>query len=90
MSVDSWLCFFSAVHPPSFVKEIEEVRHRFIDQDVMNKYCVPDKVVSLPVRFNECSCCGMTDNPAIVHYAGCNSWFNNKYIHRAEYLAKYL
>ena len=75
---------------PTFVKEIENVRYPFPDQDVMNKYCVPDKVVSLPVRYNESNCCGMTDNPAIVHYAGSNSWYNNPYIPRAEYLAKYL
>lgn len=75
---------------PIMVKELETVKHRFVEQDVMNKYCVPDKVVSLPVRYNESNCCGMTDNPAIVHYAGLNSWYNNPYIPRAEYLAKYL
>lgn len=75
---------------PIMVKELETVKHRFVEQDVMNKYCVPDKVVSLPVRYNESNCCGMTDNPAIVHYAGSNSWYNNPYIPRAEYLAKYL
>ena len=75
---------------PTFVKEIEEVYHRFPDQDVMNKYCVPDKVVALPSRYNECDCCGISANPAIVHFAGCNSWFNNPYIPRHEYLAKYL
>lgn len=75
---------------PKLVKEIEEVYHRFIDQDVMNKYCVPDKVVSLPVRFNESSCCGITEHPAIVHYAGTNNWYNNPYIFRHEYLDKYI
>lgn len=70
----------------TFVKEIENVRYPFPDQDVMNNYCVPDKVVSLPVRYNESNCCGMTDNPAIIHYAGVNNWFNNQYVHRHEYL----
>lgn len=71
---------------PVFTKELLEVRYRFIDQDVMNKYAVPDKVVPLPVRYNESNCCGMTDNPAIIHYAGINNWFNNQYIYRHEYL----
>ena len=75
---------------PIMIKELETVKYRFVEQDVMNKYCVPDKVVSLPVRYNESNCCGMTDNPAIVHYAGSSSWFNNPYIPRHEYLAKYL
>ena len=75
---------------PIMVKELETVKHRFVEQDVMNKYCVPDKVVPLPMRYNESGCCGMTQNPAIVHYAGIPNWFGNPYIPRAEYLAKYL
>lgn len=75
---------------PIMIKELETVKHRFVEQDVMNKYCVPDKVVSLPVRFNESSCCGFTECPAIVHYAGTNNWYNNPYIFRHEYLDKYI
>ena len=57
----------------------------YIDQDAFNCMC---KAKELPVRFNECFCCGETDNPAIVHYAGVTDWYNGKQ-HRYEYLEKY-
>ena len=75
---------------PTLIKEITEVYHRFPDQDVMNKFCVPDKVVSLPSRYNDSHCCGLSNTPAIVHYAGIPNWFNNQYIPRHEYLDKYI
>ena len=71
---------------PVFRNELENVFYRFIDQDVMNKFSVPDKVVKLPTRFNEAGCTGETDSPAVVHYAGIPNWYNNQYIHRHEYL----
>ena len=70
---------------PTLRKEIEEVKHRFPDQDVMNKYCA-NKIVKLPTRYNESYACGFTDNPAIVHFAGIPNWYNNQYIYRHEYL----
>lgn len=71
------------------VHELNNFRYQFLDQDVMNRLAVPEKSVDLPVRFNESFCCGTTDNPAIVHYAGYPDWFKNPNIPRAEYLAKY-
>lgn len=59
---------------------------RYIDQDAMNLLALPDKSVDIDVRFNECFCCGETDNPAIVHYAGRSDWHSNQNIHRVEYL----
>ena len=72
------------------VRELTRFQYPFLDQDVMNRFAVPDKTVDLPIRFNESFCCGQTENPAIVHYAGWPDWFINKNIPRREYLAKYL
>ena len=72
------------------VRELNRFQYPFLDQDVMNRFAVPDKTVDLPVRFNECFCCGQTDNPAIVHYAGFPDWFTNPDVPRREYLVKYL
>ena len=47
----------------------------YIDQDVMNFVAVPELCTDLPVRYNESFCCGYTDNPAIVHYAGFPDWY---------------
>lgn len=74
---------------PVMAKELETVQYRFIDQDVMNKFCVPDKVVELNHRFNESFCTGFSLHPAVVHYAGIENWFDNRNIFRSEYLDKY-
>lgn len=71
------------------VKELNSFPYRFLDQDVMNRYAVPDRCVDLPVRFNECFCCGQTDSPAIVHYAGYPDWYKNQSVPRSEYLELY-
>lgn len=76
--------------PEFMVRELNRFQYPFLDQDVMNRFAVPDRTVDLPVRFNECFCCGQTDNPAIVHYAGFPDWFTNPDVPRREYLAKYL
>jgi len=75
--------------PAFMVHELNCFLYRFLDQDVMNRFAIPDKCVDMPVRFNECFCCGMTDSPAIVHFAGYPDWMENPNIPRAEYLAKY-
>ena len=62
--------------------------YRFVDQDVLNKIAI-DRCVDIPVRYNESFCCGYTDNPAIVHYAGHGDLFAPKYFRR-EYIEKYL
>ena len=59
------------------------------DQDAMNILTSPDKMVEIDVRYNESFCCGQTQNPAVVHYAGHQDWYENKAIFRWEYLAKY-
>ena len=59
---------------------------KYLEQDALNIIGVPDKVVDLPVRYNECFCCGYTDNPAIVHFAGYLNWWVNKRMYRRELL----
>lgn len=75
--------------PAFMIRTLNLVQVPFLDQDIMNMYAVPEKTVDLPARFNESFCCGQSDNPAVVHYAGYPDWFCNPDIPRAEYLAKY-
>ena len=72
------------------VEDLNTVRYPFPDQDVINKFAVPYKVIPLTTRYNESFCCGYTDNPAIIHYAGYGDWYENKSVFRHEYLEKYL
>lgn len=67
------------------VEMLNTKRYPYIDQDIMNILAVPDKTVDLPVRYNESFCCGKTDNPAIVHYAGFHDWYTNDDVPRAFY-----
>lgn len=68
-----------------------EVPQPFADQDAWNKYGIEqDKIVPVPVRFNECISCGHTSHPAIVHYCAYSDWYENPNIPRREYLNKYL
>lgn len=63
----------------------------YLEQDVFNRIAVPDKCADIPVRFNESFCCGETDDPAIVHYAGYADWFvNMRRMPRRDYLLKYM
>lgn len=71
------------------VKMLNEEFLPYIDQDVFNKLAVPDKTVDIDVRYNESFCCGETQNPAIVHYAGFRDWYYNGTIPRISYLNKY-
>lgn len=71
------------------VNKLNTQYYTYIEQDVMNEMAVPDMCVDIPVRFNECFCCGYTDDPAIVHYAGQGD-LTNRGIFRWEYLGKYL
>ena len=64
-------------------------RLQYIDQDVMNKLAVPWKTVDIPVRYNESFCCGYTENPAIVHYAGYPDWYTSKGVPRWWYREQY-
>lgn len=71
--------------PKLLADELNRNFYQYIDQDVMNLYAVPDKCVDIPVRYNECFCCGTTSNPAIVHYAGYPDWYESKFVPRWEY-----
>lgn len=67
-----------------------DVPQPFADQDAWNKFGIEnDKIVKVPVRFNECISCGFTDNPAIVHYCAIPDWYESPYVNRREYLDRY-
>jgi lipopolysaccharide biosynthesis glycosyltransferase len=59
------------------VYEMNTNKYPFADQDVMNLYAVPERTVDLPNRYNESFCCGYTEHPAIVHYAGYPDWYTS-------------
>lgn len=61
-----------------------------VEQDALQYFACPDKATEIPLRYNECFCCGYTDDPAVVHYAGIQDWYTNRGIKRREYLDKYL
>lgn len=63
----------------------------YIDQDAWDKYG-NDRVIDLPIRYNECMVTGYTDDPAIVHYAGYgNGWLDPRFTEcpRLEHVRKY-
>lgn len=72
-----------------FMNELNHFRYQYHEQDVLNKYAVPDNVVAVDTRYNESNCCGFTDNPAIIHYAGCFDWYKSKTVYRWEYRERY-
>lgn len=71
------------------VKALNGIQYPYLDQDAMNQFAVPDKTADLPVRYNECFCCGYTENPAIVHYAGFPDWYTVDMPPRWWYREKY-
>lgn len=74
---------------PFFLRTLDYIRLSCTEQDIMNMYGVPEKVVDIPVRYNESFCCGNTQNPAVVHYAGDPGWWTNEHLLRKWYLDKY-
>ena len=61
-----------------------------LEQDAWNFFGLPlDKIVDIPVRYNECFATGSTDNPAVVHYAGVPDWMTRTSMNRIEYLNQY-
>ena len=72
-----------------WVNELNTREYRYTEQCVLNKFCVPDKVVSLPVRFNNSFCCGYTPDPAIVHFAGHANWWNRTNYPQSDYLQRW-
>ena len=72
------------------VEYLNTVRQPWADQDAWIKYGLEsDKIVDLPVRFNESIKTGATNSPAIVHYCAIGDWYENPNIYRAEYLRRY-
>lgn len=66
------------------------VRQPYADQDAWNKYgLAEDKIVDLPIRFNENCMTGFTDDPAIVHYCSITDWWTNRNMYRWELLSHY-
>ena len=75
---------------PKMIKLLHCVKLCCVEQDTLNFFGVPEKCVDIPVRYNESFCCGQTDNPAIVHYAGYPDWYTNEDMPRREYLLKWM
>lgn len=72
------------------VEYLNTVPQPYCEQDAFNKYAIEqDKIVEMPIRFNENGVVGKTDNPAIIHYCGYVDWWNNPYMDRVEYLNRY-
>ena len=71
--------------PQLLAELLNSMEFRFIDQDAMNLCAVPDRCTDIPVRFNECFCCGYTDRPAIIHYAGFPDWYESRSVPRWEW-----
>ena len=72
------------------IRFIREVPVPYGEQDAMNGYGLHhDKIIDADVRYNESFCCGYTDNPAIIHYAGVVDWWDNTTMPRAEFLEYY-
>lgn len=60
------------------------------EQDILNKYNRFGRIAELPSRYNEFKATGISDNPAIVHFASIPDWYENETMFRVEYLNKYL
>lgn len=75
---------------PKIIDFLNTVNVPYLEQDAWNKFGIEqDKIAKLDVRYNECFCCGYTNDPAIVHYAGISDWYQNGNIERVEYLNRY-
>ena len=72
-----------------WIRELNTEHYFYPEQDVINMYSLPDKVAELPTRYNECFCCGYTDDPAVVHFAGISDWRTNRQMFRREFLERY-
>lgn len=72
------------------VRELNTNKYWCPEQDALNRYAAKDRSINIPVRYNESFCCGYTDDPAIVHFAGNPYWYESKTMFRREYLQKYL
>ena len=74
----------------AMVEYLCTVKQPFCEQDAFNKYGIEqDKIVEMPIRYNENRVCGKTDDPAVVHYCAYVDWWTDQSIDRVEYLNKY-
>ena len=72
------------------VEYLNTVPQPYCEQDAFNKFGIEeDKIVEMPIRFNECGVVGKTDNPAIVHYCGVVHWWDDRNMDRADFLYSY-
>ena len=72
------------------VEYLNTVPQPYCEQDAFNKFAIEEnKIVELPIRYNENRVVGMTDHPAVVHYLGYTNWWNDQNMDRVEYLNSY-
>ena len=74
---------------PRVIGYLNTTRLMCVEQDAYNRFAVPNKVVELPTRYNECFVTGYTEEPAIVHFAGIGDWQTSMKAARREYIRKY-
>lgn len=75
---------------PKMVEYLNAFRQPWADQDAWNRYAIEQgKAAELDVRYNEAKMTGMTENPAVVHYCGFPSWWDDKWVPRHELLEQY-
>ena len=73
---------------PEMVDWLNTHRAWTLEQDVLNLYGV-DKIVDIPPRYNENQFTDLSNNPAIVHYAGYPKWFEaNPRMTQVDYLLR--
>lgn len=70
------------------IRAINREKFQYNEQCAINKYCA-GKIMDLPVRYNDCYICGMTDDPAIVHYIGTSRWQTDTTLPRYNLLEVY-
>lgn len=73
---------------PKLVDCLNAISMQCTEQDAFNRYG-QGKFADFEIRYNECFCCGYTENPAVVHFAGVPDWYDNAAMFRFEYLQRY-
>lgn len=69
---------------------LNTVEGPWADQDAWNKFGVEhDKIVRMPLRWNENMSTGKTNHPGIVHFVGIRDWFTRFDMPRVAYLNAY-
>ena len=70
------------------INAINHERFRYNEQDAINKYCA-SMIKDLDPKYNDCHICGLTENPAIVHFIANRNWATDPNMPRSELLIKY-